>query len=97
MAQWYRNVPGVWNATANCPPGATTPESHPLASDVDVWETASVFIHVTVAPAATLTSSGAKALFPSVDAPIGIVTDDDGVPGAGAGAGVGDGDAGGDE
>jgi hypothetical protein len=52
---------------------------------------ASVFIHVTVVPTETSTSSGLKALLPSVDAPTGIVTDDAEPPGAGAGAGAGDG------
>lgn len=75
----------------NDPPGATTPEFHPLASDVDVCDTESVFIHVTVEPTATLRSSGANARFPSVDAPIGIETDDDAPPAVGVGDGVGDG------
>jgi hypothetical protein len=35
------------------------PEFQPVAFDVDVWETESVFIHVTVVPAATFNSSGA--------------------------------------
>jgi len=49
----------------------------------------SVFIHVTVVPTATFSRSGLKALSPSVAAPVGIVTDDDGAAGA-AGDGVGD-------
>jgi hypothetical protein len=53
---------------------------------------ASVFIHVTVVPTETSTSSGLNALFPSVDAPTGMVTDDAVGPGAGAGAGAGAGD-----
>jgi hypothetical protein len=57
--QWYGNVPAVWNANENCPPGATVPEFHPLTSDVDVWEIESVFVHVTVVPTVTLRSSGA--------------------------------------
>jgi hypothetical protein len=74
-----------------------------VASDVEVWATESVFVQVTVVPAATSRSSGVKALFPSVDAPTGIATDDDDPPGAGegdsagAGAGTGDGVVEGDE
>lgn len=73
----------------NCPPGRTIPESQPSAFEVEVWATESVFIHVTVAPTATFTSSGLNARFPSVEAPVGIVTDDEDGPGAGAGAGEG--------
>jgi hypothetical protein len=47
-------------------------------------------IQVTVAPTATFKSSGAYARFPSVDAPPGIVMDDDGSPGVGVGEGDGD-------
>jgi hypothetical protein len=60
-----------------------------------VCETESVFVHVTVVPTATLTSSGVYAAFPNVLAPTGIDTDDDGPPGVGDG--VGDGALGGDE
>jgi hypothetical protein len=52
----------------------------------------SVFIHVTVAPTATFSSPGTKALFPSDSAPTGIVTDDDDTAGGGVTGGVGDGD-----
>ena len=58
IAQWYGNVPAVWNANENCPPGATVPEFHPVASDVDVWDIESVFVHVTVVPAATVRVAG---------------------------------------
>jgi hypothetical protein len=54
-----------------------------------VWEIESVFIHVTVVPAAMSSSSGVKARFPSVAAPAGIATDDDCPPGVGAGDGAG--------
>ena len=57
----------------------------------------SVFIHVTVVPTATFSSSGMKALLPSDSAPAGIATDDDGPPGVGVGDGVGDGETGVDE
>jgi hypothetical protein len=61
-----------------------------------VWATESVFVQVTVVPAATSRSSGMNALFPSVEAPTGIATDDDDAAGAGegdgAGAGAGTGD-----
>jgi len=56
---------------------------------------------VTVAPTATLRSSGTNALFASVAAPAGIETDDEVPPGDGAGdgagAGIGDGAVAGDE
>jgi hypothetical protein len=81
----------------NRPPGSTIPESHPVRSDVDVWEIESLFVHVTVVPTSTFSSSGVKARFPSVAAPTGIVTDDDDPPGAGVGDGVGDGPVEGDE
>ena len=101
MEQWYGNVPAAWNAKENCPPGATAPEFHPVASDVDVWAVESVFVQVTVAPTATLRSSGTNALFASVAAPAGIETDDEVPPGDGAGdgagAGIGDGAVAGDE
>jgi len=67
------------------------PESQPAASDVEVWAMESVFVHVTVVPDAMFRSSGAKALFPSVDAPTGMTTDDDDPSGAGEGASAGDG------
>jgi hypothetical protein len=51
-------VPVVANFTENCPPGATIPEFHPLASDVDVCGIESVFIQVTVSPADTVRASG---------------------------------------
>lgn len=74
------------------------PESHPAASDVDVWDTESVFVHVTAVPTATFSWSGMKAAVPSEAAPTGMATVDDVPPGAGAGvgAGVGAGDAVGD-
>jgi hypothetical protein len=56
-----------------------------------------VFIHVTVVPAATFTSSGVKARFPSVAAPVGIVMDGDDPLGAGAGEGDSAGDGEDDE
>jgi hypothetical protein len=61
---------------------------------VVVWATRSVFIHVTVEPAAMLRLSGAKARLPSVSAPTGIATVDETPPGVGVGDGVLDGDEG---
>jgi hypothetical protein len=90
--QWYENLPGVWKATENCPPGATTSEFHPVTSDVDVCDTESLFVQVTVVPAATFSSSGEYAPFPSEDAPTGIETDEDDTPGVGVGDGAVDGD-----
>jgi hypothetical protein len=51
----------------------------------------SVFVQVTVVPTATSSSAGLKALFPRVDAPIGMVMGVEAAGGAGVGAGVGDG------
>jgi hypothetical protein len=73
------------------------PEFHPIAFDVEVWEMESVFLHVTLVPTATSSSSGEKALFPRNCASIGIDTDDAGPPGDGAGDGVGAGAVGGGE
>ena len=56
-----------------------------------------MFVHVTVVPTATLSSSGTKALFPSDAAPAGIATDDGGPSVVGVGDGVGDGDTESDE
>jgi hypothetical protein len=50
---------------------------------------ASVFVHVTVEPTATSSSSGMKAFLPSEEAPAGIATDNDVTPGVGDGAGDG--------
>jgi hypothetical protein len=85
-------VPVVGSITENCPPGATIPEFHPLPSDVEVCAIESVFIHVTVSPAETVSSSGVKALLPRTSAPAGITTDDEGP--ADVGGGVGDGEVG---
>ena len=66
------------------------PESHPLRSDVDVWATESVLVHVTVSPTSTSNWSGENARLARVDAPDGMVIADDGPAGAGEGAGEGD-------
>jgi hypothetical protein len=74
----------------NCPPGAMLPEFHPLPSDVEVCVMESVFVQVTVVPAATSSWSGLNARFPKVNAPLGMVMGvDDPVV---TGTGVGDGD-----
>jgi hypothetical protein len=57
----------------------------------------SVFVHVTLVPTSTVRLAGLYAARPSVDAPIGMLTADDGTLGDGAGDGVGDGDGAGDE
>jgi hypothetical protein len=82
--QCYGNSPVVANATENGPHGAIAPELHPCPSDVDVWRTESVFVHVTVVPTVTFRLSGASRLAPSEAAPTAIATDDV-APGAGAG------------
>jgi hypothetical protein len=85
----------------NSRPGEIVPEFHPGPSDVVVWESRSVFIHVTVVPVWMAKSAGAKALFPRNSAPAGMTTDDDTMVGVGVGVGagdcVGDGDVGVDE
>lgn len=89
IAQWYGNVPAVCSATLNRPPGATLPEFHPWMSDVEVCATESVFVHVTVVPTVTFSSSGTKARLPRVEAPTGMDTEETGNSGGGAGAGAG--------
>jgi hypothetical protein len=42
----YGKLPADWNVNENRAPGASVPESHPLASDVDVWGIESVFVQV---------------------------------------------------
>jgi hypothetical protein len=91
IAQWYGNVPAVCSATLNRPPGATLPEFHPWMSDVEVCATESVFVHVTVVPTVTFSSSGTKARLPRVEAPTGMETEETGASGGGAGAGAGTG------
>jgi hypothetical protein len=83
-------VPALWNVNEKLPPGATVPEFQPAASDVDVWGTESLLVHVTVVPACTSATSGLKAVVVSTDAPTGIETDVDDPDGAGDGLGVGD-------
>jgi hypothetical protein len=56
-----------------------------------------VFIHVTVSPTATSTSSGENARLARVAAPDGMVTADDGPLGVGEGEGDGEGEVGADE
>jgi len=75
----------------NCPLGGTIPEFHAAEFEVDVCETESVFVHVTVVPTSTVRSSGAEARFPNVSAPLAIATADDDPVGGGVGAGAGDG------
>jgi hypothetical protein len=70
------------------------PEFQPGASEVDVCDTESVFVHVTVVPAATSSSSGMNALVPSDSAPRGIDTDADDPEPPGVGDTAGDGPTG---
>ena len=82
----------------NCRPGAMIPESHPAALDVDVCDTESLFVHVTVEPAEMSRVSGLNARLPNISAPLGIVTAVAAPPGVGVGVGVGVGEGvGGDE
>ena len=78
-----------WNVNEKRPPGATVPEFHVAPSEVDVCETESVLVQVTVVPAATSATSGLKALVVSALAPIGTETDDEGPDGAGTVEGLG--------
>ena len=94
MEQWYGKVPAAWNVNENRPFGARVPESNPLTFEVEVWEIESVFVQVTVVPAATVSSPGVYAPLPSELAPTGIVTDEAGAPVVGMGDGIGDGEAG---
>jgi hypothetical protein len=76
----------------NCRPGDIVPELHPGVSEVDVCESRSAFVHVTVVPTATFRSGGVNALLPRNSAPTGIVIVDDCPPvGAGVGVGAGEG------
>ena len=59
--------------------------------------TESLFIHVTVVPTETSSSSGANALFPKDSAPTGIVTEDVGPTVEGDGVDEGEGAVDGDE
>jgi hypothetical protein len=63
------------------------PEFQPGKSDVDVCAIASVFVHVTVVPAATVSSSGTNALLPRDSAPVGIDTDEEDAEPLGVGDG----------
>lgn len=90
-------MPGVWNVKEKRAPGASVPEFHALASDVDVCATESPLVQVTVPPTGTFRLSGAKARLPRVDAPDGIVTAEDELLFVGAGGVDGDGAAGDDE
>ena len=74
----------------NSRPGEIVPEFHPGTSAVVVWESRSLFIHVTLVPGWTFRSGGANALLPRNSAPTGMTMDDDVPPGAGAGDGVGE-------
>ncbi len=93
MAQWYRNVPAFANVVENCARGCNVPEFHPASFDVVVCAVESLFVQVTVVPTETSSSAGLNALFPRVDAPMGIVI---GVAAGGAGDGIGTGDGDGD-
>ena len=88
MTQWYENVPGVERSTLKLPPGAIVPESQPVASEVDVCGTLSVFVHRTVVPAVTVCGLAPNAFVPRNAAPEGIDTVDVGPPLVEGGAGV---------
>ena len=65
------------------------PEFHALPFAVDVCESESVLVQVTVVPTVTSATSGLKAVVVNADAPSGIDTAADGPDGVGDGAGVG--------
>ena len=90
MAQWYGKVPGVWKVNENRPAGGTGVEFHWPSSDVEVWATESVLVHVTVVPTATSATSGLKAVMVNAAAPAGMDTAADEAEGVGEGVGVGE-------
>jgi hypothetical protein len=90
IVQRYVNVPAFWNVNEKRPPAGTIPEFHTPLSEVVVCSTPSPFVHVTVDPTATVTSSGEYARLPSVSAPRGMPT----VDADPAGVGPVDGDVG---
>ena len=55
------NVPAIVNVKENEPPLGSTGESHFAVSDVEVWPTASRFVHVTVSPTCTVVVGGLNA------------------------------------
>ena len=89
MAQWYGKVPGVWKVNENRPAGGTGVEFHLPSSDVEVWATESVLVHVIVVPAETSATSGLNAVVVNAAAPAGIDTAEDDADGVGDGVGVG--------
>jgi hypothetical protein len=63
IVQWYLKVPAVLKVTVLLVPDETLPVSQIPASLVEVWETPSLFIQVTVVPLATVNPDGAKEVF----------------------------------
>jgi hypothetical protein len=74
-------VPVEENVRLNDPPGAIEPEFHAPASATDVCVTLSLFIHITVVPAVTVSGFAPNAVVVNVDAPLGIVAEAVGLDG----------------
>jgi hypothetical protein len=70
----YGNDPAAGKVVLNLAPGAIAPEFHAPLFAVDVCAVLSLFVQVTVPPAATVTASGANASVVRVDAPLTIET-----------------------
>jgi hypothetical protein len=77
IVQWYENVPALGNVLLKVAPAAIVPEFHEPSSPVDVCASASLFVHVSVSPAAIDIGFGAYAVFVKTDA---LLTMDTGVP-----------------
>jgi hypothetical protein len=76
----------------NLPPGAMFPEFQALVFDVDVCVVASLFVHVTVDPAATVIGFGTYAVVVRTEAPLTMEIDIPEPDGVGVGAGAGEDD-----
>jgi hypothetical protein len=83
--------PGDGNVKLKLPPGGMFGEPHTLIVDVLVWESISLFTHVTVAPTDTVPGFGTYAVVVNPVAPRGMeIVNGAGVPtGTGRGVGVG--------
>ena len=74
MVQWYVNEPALVKVRLNVPPGAMVPEFQAPPSAVAVCGTESALVQATVAPTATVSGLGAKALVVRDDAPAPMLT-----------------------
>src|SRR5947209_4270020 len=72
MVQWYTNVPVFCSFTEAEAPGAIEPVANAPLSAVELCVEVSLFIHVTVVPAATVIGLGEYAVVVRVRAPATI-------------------------